>query len=159
MGSGSYALRTPEPVAIIAPTRAGGWLLHQWRKPSDSWFHPWILYPAGAVCFLAMLISTGIVSQHPASSSFITTSGDQSYSIQIGGNPTNSGAATMANSETASKNMGTSTTASQRLVRMNQTDEAQYASAQVYKTWANSTCSTPRITEGLNAYCPHSPRT
>ncbi len=155
MASGSYALRTPEPVAIIAPTRAGGWLLHQWRKPSDSWFHPWVLCPAGAVCFLAMLISTGIVSQHPASSSFITTSGGQSYSIQIGGNPPNSGAATMANTETAPKNMETPTPVSQTLVRINQTDEAQYASAQEHDTWADSTCSTASMVEVLNAYGYH----
>ena len=155
MASGSYALRTPEPVASIAPPRVGAMLSHQWRKPSDSWLHPWVLCPAGAVCFLAMLISTGIVSQHPASSSSITTSGGQSYSIQIGGKPPNSGAATMANAETAPKNMGTSVPASQTLVRINQTDEAQYASAQEHDRWADSTCSTASIVEVLNAYGSH----
>lgn len=153
MASGSYALRVPKPGAILAPTR--GLLPHQGRKPSDSWFHPWVLCSAGAICFLAMLISTAIVSQHPTLSSFITTSSDQSYSIQIGGNPLNSGAVPMAHSETAPKNMGTSTTASQRLVRINQTDEAQYASALEHDTWAYSTCSTASMVEVFNAYGYH----
>src|SRR5262249_50889540 len=134
MASGSYALRAPKPGAIIVPTR--GLLPHQWRKLSDSWFHPWILCSAGAVCFLAMLISTGIVSQHPASSSFIMASSGQSYSIQIGGTPPKSSAATMAHSETTPKDTGTPATASQRLVRINQADESQYASAGEHDTWA-----------------------
>lgn len=149
MASGSCARRTPKPEAIIVPTR--GMFPHQ----RDSWLHPWVLYPAGTVCFLAMLISTGIVSQYPHLSSFITTSGDQSYSIQIGGNPPNSDAATMAHSETAPKNMGIAATASQRLVRINQTDEAQYASAGEHDTWAYSTCSTASMVEVFNAYGYH----
>jgi hypothetical protein len=83
----------PEPGAIVAPVRG---LLPQQR---DSWLHPWVLYPAGAVCFLVMLISTGIVSQHLASSSFITMSGGQSYSIQIGETSSKSSPATMTNSQ------------------------------------------------------------
>lgn len=155
MASGSYALRTSKSVAIIAPTRGGAMLTHQWSKPSDSWLNPWVLCPAGAVCFLAMLISTGIVSQHPASLSSIPTSGGQSYSIRTGGNPTNSSAANMASSETAPKNVGTPAPASQTLVRINQTDEAQYASAQEHDTWAYSTCSTASMVEVLNAYGYH----
>ena len=153
MASGSYALRMPKPGAIIAPTR--GLLTSGGSKPSGSWFHPWILCSAGAVCFLAMLISIGIVGQHPVSVRFITTSGDQSYSIQIGGNPPNSDAATVANAETAPKNMGISATASQRLVRINQTDEAQYASAGEHDAWAYSTCSTASMVEVFDAYGYH----
>jgi hypothetical protein len=130
-------------------------LPQQWRKPSDSWFNPWVLSPAGAVCFLAMLIWTGVMSQHPASLSSITTSGGQSYSIHIGGNPTKSSAANMAHAETAPKNMGKPALASQTLVRINQTDETQYASAQEHDTWADSTCSTASMVEVLNAYGYH----
>jgi hypothetical protein len=53
--------------------------------PIRRWDKPWVLCVAGAVSFVAMLISTGVLSQHPTPSSYLVPTGGQSYAIQVGG--------------------------------------------------------------------------
>lgn len=52
-----------------------------------GWLKPWLLYPIGAAYFLTLLLSTGILNQHPASGSI--ASGGQTYAIQVGGSQAN----------------------------------------------------------------------
>ncbi len=87
MASGSYAYRARQiamrqqgaPFAGTQPSRVLA-IVHQ-----SFWLKPWMLYPIGATCVLTVLLSTGIVSQHPVSSSSIVTFGGQTYDIQVGG--------------------------------------------------------------------------
>src|SRR5436305_6105262 len=87
MASGIYAQRTTQkPIAMrqqgvtFAVTR--GSRISAIVHPSVRW-RPWMLYPIGAACLLMVVLSTGILSQHPTAS-YVATGG-QSYSIQVGG--------------------------------------------------------------------------
>src|SRR6266704_1739026 len=87
MASGSYAYRARQismrqqgaTFAGTQPSRVPA-IVHR-----SFWLKPWMLYPIGATCVLTVLLSTGIVSQHPVSSSSIVTFGGQTYDIQVGG--------------------------------------------------------------------------
>jgi hypothetical protein len=56
--------------------------VRQWDKRRGK---PWVLYVVGVmVCFVAIFVSIGALSQH-STSSYLATGGGQTYDIQVGG--------------------------------------------------------------------------
>src|SRR5260370_42231453 len=86
MASGSYAYRTRQismrqqgaTFAGTQPSRVPA-IVHQ-----SFWLKPWMLYPIGAACVLAVLPFTGGFEPHPLSASFLLTSRGEHYDEQHG---------------------------------------------------------------------------
>lgn len=87
MASGSYARTIVQRPTEVTEPRPSAMLARQWEKPRGK---PWMLCIAGAVvCFVAIFISAGALSQHPTPSSYLATGSGQTYAIQVGGDQAN----------------------------------------------------------------------
>ena len=76
-------------VAVITPQWQSEKLINQWsRTTSAYWRKPWVICLVGAICFLGVLLSAGIL-QRPLAS-YIYSQGQAAYDIQVGGDKANS---------------------------------------------------------------------